>query len=200
MRQVNLKEALKNPRQYGDLSWQFISYTPDYSEVKFLRRETGYYDIQVAKTQMNMGYHAILYKGRVYLIPGGEVEYNKIKLSSLIGIYGEAKFLKDYGRMLFSNKTLGAKGEAFTKSMLKSLPEHLKRIGQSYFIAAPSSQESRVLMCTGNRGDIYQQRWNIELGIRPIILLPSDVMIDLEDKDRDGLLPRTSLHIWRPNA
>ncbi len=212
---VPLKEVLESPGKYGDISEIPINYTPDYGEITLSGEETGLSIIQKFKTEMNHIWHATMHNGMVYLVSRGVTE-QKFRLCGKTG-YKNGKQIQRKVADLFGNTMLGATGEIWIEETIdmatKTLPEALRKVKELHWTAIkfqyPYNPGNCIfglhVVCSGtlygndntSYGHLYNNNgrsYAAEASVRPLVHLPSDILIDTE---KIGM--GVPLNIWTPD-
>ncbi len=201
MLQLRLKDALRNPRIYEHITKLYVQYNPDIGKEILSVAETGWGSDQYVESLWGIGWHPFLFKNKVYLVPERETFCTMIHLHMDIGTKGETKVLKKVAS-LYSNLALKAKGVPITIEMLESMPLFLRLTNRRSFLASGMfKNHRRGLWFAGYNGEplIFKEK-NIfhkvlEADVRPVILLPSNVLVTLGFPGRDGKTPLTGLPI-----
>lgn len=194
-----LLEAL---RQGIVKSEQYIYYIPDEGSMQ----APGVYPFtqQILKTEFELSWHAVIYKDMsVFLVPENATKtelrlgYNTRVSERLFGI------LERYSR-LYNNAELEGMGRAFTSEIYSALPEFLKETESWVY------DKGTVNVAINIRDSVYNTRRgvrnvvmsNVTKFMRPIVFLPADIMVEINNNEYDGsssekalrLLPKSSVN------
>lgn len=213
---VPLKEVLKSPDKYGDISKIPIDYTPDYSKITLIEEQTGVSNPQDFETEMDHTWYATLHKDMVYLV-SGEVTKQDLSLCGKTGYENGGQVQRKIAN-LFENAILGTTGEIWTEETIeiaiKTLPEFLRKIKGIYWTAIKYKYcySSTDLYYFGlqvidsgtlygnyhsNYGDLYicsVSTYSYSYGARLLVHLPSNILINTEE-----ISMRASLNLWTPD-
>lgn len=197
---VRLLDALENPRKYGDISQIPIDYVCAYQpepRIEILVKKRRGNKTYSEEVKVVPKYYATIFKGKVYLIS------NEVTLEEL-SINNEKKAIRkiqeDAER--FGNVSLKAKGVDWDEErveILNTLPKFLRNIGGWYWTTIPCTGLDRQGHAISGLKLIYngavqgEDNFGIlscnkepntsSAPIRPLILLPSDIMVDVQNFD-----------------
>lgn len=186
-------------------SKKFIFYAPEERSQKFTEEETGWDEFQRVRTENNLGWNPIkVGNDKIGIISSKATSYN-------LGLCGEKGFknsltlLQRFAEM-YENKELKAKGIALSKAIFDTLPEDIKYVYKYYWLADQYTSEVRIHvkyygvrfvgLFTCHEGDIYNsegREFRPIHSMRPVILLPKDILVDIGDEKFDGSDPERGL-------
>jgi hypothetical protein len=222
-----LSEAATDATKREEMSRLYIAYQPDGGKYTFPSKETGEEDNQVAKAERNLGgWHPFVTKeGEVFLISHEATEFN-LRLLGKPGYDNEPRLLQEYGE-IYGSKALEAKGEALTEEKYEELSSYLRHTCQrSYWLASNSIFLVKTHICfkayfvyngikyVRNLYELdddgtYQYhcddinyrcdevKYRCLCAIRPVVQLPSNILVDMGNKFYDGTTNEQALKIKR---
>lgn len=207
---VYLDEALSHPEIYGDLTQKFIYYTPDYSTATFPWERTFAKGIQEASTEP-MEWHPILIPAvgseeddeekEVYLVASHTTEF-KLALRGYIGHYYAVSNLNNYSRKLYSNKRLGIKGIGASVEMVSTLLETSFKADKAFWVASYEKNFKYAIWGVDSNNQLHpyvllnnREAFCEQLAILPVVYVPSNILVNLGNPDRDGSTPEKALEL-----
>ena len=177
----------------GDLikPGDYIGYQPDYRECILLEEETGWDKKQTLKTEEFKYQFAGIIHGQVILVADGATE--PIFLKGMTGHKKGPDAMQRYVQECYSSKVFGAKGICLTGAIfekLEKIPEKLINKDYKYFLSTPYICPFSHSTYFGVRYvdkdyftfrilcDAEGENHCYNFGVRPTIILPSDIKID----------------------
>ena len=193
---VPLIEALKNGKIKSE---DFIYYEPDELKVMCCP-DSGEFATKRLRNELGLGWHPVLYKGFAVLLIADKVTELKWTMTELLwhnfGAYEE------YFR-LYDNKELGSLGVVPTEEILKEIPEDLKKADVLIYSPKKPEISYRSRRIAFNPGyphyDRYEKVFSLkyyEKAMQPIVALPFDTMVDLDDKKRNGKSKSKAIRLY----
>lgn len=197
---VRLLEVLKNPRKYGNITSIPIDYHPDVRSITFTSEETGYSASQSFETEKDLEYYPVKLGLHVYLV-ARDCTKEALILRGREGYKYVKSIMVGYAK-LYENKELGAVGISWNKNtieVLKKLPSFLRRADGLYWSSmryefqedeckysgivliehdTPFGDKGSTWLCMNNNGESGREAW-----VRPLILLPPDILVDMQNFD-----------------
>lgn len=197
---VSLLEALENPRKYGNLASIPVDYHPDSKRITFTSERTGYPASQSFETEKGLEYYPVKLGLHLYLVTRGCTKEELILRGRKGCKYGKG-IIKEYAK-LYGSKELGAVGISWNKNtieVLKKLPSFLRRVNGLYWSSTryefqeddhkysgivliehdvPFGDKGSTWLCMNDTKECERGAW-----IRPLVLLPSDILVDVQNFD-----------------
>lgn len=197
---VRLLDALENPRKYGNLANIPVDYHPDVRSITFAPEQTGYPEIQSFETEKDLEYYPVKLGLHVYLV-ARDCTKEALILRGREGYKYVKSIMVGYAK-LYENKELGAVGVSWNKNtieILKKLPSFLRRADGLYWSSmryefqederkyygivliehdTPFGDKGSTWLCMNNNGECGREAW-----VRPLILLPPDILVDMQNFD-----------------
>lgn len=197
---VRLLDALENPKKYGDITSIPIDYHPDVRSITFTSEETGYSASQSFETEKDLEYYPVKLGLHVYLV-ARDCTKEALILRGREGYKYVKSIMVGYAK-LYENKELGAVGISWNKNtieVLKKLPSFLRRADGLYWSSmryefqedeckysgivliehdTPFGDKGSTWLCMNNNGESGREAW-----VRPLILLPPDILVDMQNFD-----------------
>ncbi len=197
---VRLLNALENSREYGNLTSIPVDYHPDVRSITFTPEQTGYPREQTFETEEGIEYYPIKLGLHVYLVAKDNTK-EPLFLQGKKGYENGDHVIQDLAK-LYENKELGTKAVSWNKQIIeitKNLPAFLRRVngltwtsmryefeedGYHYSGIAlmehnvPFGDKGSTWLCMNNNRECGREGW-----IRPLILLPTDILVDVKNFD-----------------
>lgn len=197
---VKLSEALEEPKKYGNLANIPVDYHPDSKSITFAPEQTGYPESQSFETEKDLEYYPVKLGLHVYLV-ARDCTKEALILRGREGYKYVKSIMVGYAK-LYGNKELGAEGISWNKNtveVLKKLPSFLRRVSGLYWTSmkyefqedeckysgivliehdTPFGDKGSTWLCMNNNGECGREAW-----VRPLILLPPDILVDVQNFD-----------------
>lgn len=197
---VRLLNALENSREYGNLTSIPVDYHPDVRSIIFTPEQTGYPREQSFETEEGIEYYPIKLGLHVYLVAKDNTK-EPLFLQGKKGYENGEHVIQDHAK-LYENKELGTEAVSWNKQTIeitKNLPAFLRRVngltwtsmryefeedGYHYSGIAlmehsvPFGDKGSTCLCMNNNRECGREGW-----IRPLILLPTDILVDVKNFD-----------------
>ena len=141
----------------------------------------------------------------VYLI--GSSTKTKIRLSGEKGYYNGPATINE-ALKIYSNKSVGAVSKSITRQLFEMLPQDNKRARGAFWIpeqvAGTRSYTARGLKMVTAYGHMETSvlynlnggRYSPNYALRPVIRLPENIYVNVQDKNRDGLSKETAMKLY----
>ncbi len=220
---VPILDLLKNPKQYGNVTNLFVDYNPDEKQIELTSKKTGVHYSQKFKTEKNMTWRPLLYSRKkevkAYLL--GYVTNDKLALKGEVGYKNGVRCMHIICKECYSNKKLGLEAKPLTMKVWDHAESNVKYgyYSKKFYLAERASAGtygnyysgymSRGFHVTGKGGlEIYatykevayldNEDEFIEFPLVPVIPLPDDMMVRIEDPTSDGSTPEKGLKLVLP--
>lgn len=198
---VSLKDLMENPSKYGieDPRLLEIAYTPDKQSITLTTRLTGYDEAQTFETETEgHKYYPVMFKGTTIYLVSNKVTEKELTLRGKTGYNSGSIALKEHAN-LWNNEQLGAKGRTWngvTVKIFDILPEFQRKIIGSYWttiqwtgrcnyglqrIDERGANNYGLFLYYG--GSVYNNPGYDTRShtVRPLISLPSNIQVDIEN-------------------
>ena len=198
---VSLKEFLEHEKT----NRHYIYYKPDMMEVRFRMSETGWKKTQKFSTQKDFGWNAFVTKeGDIYLAADA-VTSTALVLHDKKGYDNAIELIKRWSS-IYGNKDFEAEGVALTEDLFEPLMAQVRNIEDKYYMAK-QYEERGELHSRFNQMYVEKDRiWHTELysniganytvfGIRPIVRLSQDTLVDVKSFYFDGSSKERALQL-----
>lgn len=190
-----LVEALEKERE---LTNKIVSFNPDLTESTFSTNLTGYRVPQIKTAKQGLTWHSFLYNGFACIIPEFSCIKSGMIISARIGAARETVILTKYSNM-YVNKDLGGEGLPFEIEMLPFLPEgYVRKMNKSCYVSSKDEELFNFLhvLIPGGIDALYNHD-TATFTIIPVVKLPKETIVTLEDKKNDGSSIERGLNIFR---
>lgn len=185
----------------------YIGFEPDFAKCTLTLQETGLDCEQNLHTEDGMYWQLIRINNQLALLADGNTIW-RIRLKGKIGAEKGVKALRKYSQTCWSSKKFHARGTILTKNQFKQLPLQIKH-GETvdrYWLGSSGKglEKNRTEFDYNHEGIclgvyyVYAGKINfcglsnsiddinsLECAMRPVVLLPPDIMIN----DNDKLVP-----------
>lgn len=206
---VSIIDWLKEDRNRSCL---YINYSYDRKIVTIRKEETGYkhqnFDNYSSKSQISSWQAFIVQEAdtyKVYLISAekGSINlfYHQLYINGDIGSKNFQEVMKKYCSM-YSNKEIGSVGQALTLDLYCNLRRAQRHIDCRYAICQKiihHTTEDELIegFINVDSKEMLEAEAIAEgsIAMRPVISLPSNIMINIGNKKRNGKTPETALEI-----
>ncbi len=210
---VKLSDWFEYMQSHGEPERLYIKYRPNKAETTLYEKETGVHVPQHLETDSYLGgWHPFAVSQRSVKLISHKATYTQIKFQGEMGYLHGGKALLDYCKACYSSTDLKAKAMCLTKEILERiLCEYLKfTTGEQYywlatgfhtqsvhglFSAYKDSIKQEVLVKENHSWLFKDDEYSIGLPVRPVIMLPEDVYVEVENNDGRSL--QESLEIKR---
>lgn len=200
-------DFLEDEILYGE-GEKFIDYKPDDGRIILPKERTGWREEQVFETESGLGWHLANGRfGEVCLI-SHEATISELTLRGKVGYDNVKGIISEYCRELYSNKQLMAEGTALTRENIKSIPDYIRKYTKRrYWLASRcvyySSDYARFIVFYVNSGSVYANSLyysyghanSISYAVRPVVHLPSNILVNVGDEYFDGSTHERGLQI-----
>lgn len=198
---------LRNMLECGDVTYNhYINFVPNAKEISLDFLMTGIEDIQYVRSHKHLGWHPFYYTptNEIFLIADGVDDSMILWLRGNNGLKN-AKCAIKLCSELYCNKELHAQGIPFTRKIYSALPEEAREVSLPFWLAdeyeedgesgiwrATSDKTYKTVMIdkNGNERDFFSY-------IRPIVVLPKNVLVSRAEAYYDGKSKMAALSIMR---
>ena len=184
----------------------FVKYRVNNKRLDISKDLTGWDSTQTLKTERDLNFHPIKdRKGNIYLLADRPTKYG-LGLSGKSGFDHGAELFSIFAEMYSNHEIMGI-GMPLTMELFDQIPENMKYLSDTYWLATRCKTTSnRGLIYYGyvfvgyvskHKNDLYADKhvFYAKNGIRPLIALPSNILINVGDNMFDGETPDTALRI-----
>ena len=197
---------LESPEKRENLEKLFIDFLPDKCHKALPKEETGGDTAQETETEYDLGWHITLAEDRTPILISHNATDFRICLKGRKGWENLEKVLHDYCKCCYSNIRLKAEGSCLPPEIFNGLSEFLRETenGKSYVLAKKLKTRVRLYVsCVCHSKIDSRTMCYIKLNneheficsIRPIVRLPKDIQIVMENGYYDGSTPERGLRI-----
>ena len=210
---VYLDEALCHPEIYGDLTKKFIDYKPDPKTISFSWERTFAKGIQEASTE-SMEWHPLLISSNecrlkeedddekeVYLIASHTTDF-ELALRGYMGHYYGLSCIKKHNRVLYSNKRLGIKGIGPNFEMVSAILQSSFKPDKAFWVESYVRDFDYAIWGVDENGNLRPYEllnsrvaYCEQLSILPVAYVPSNILVNLGNPERDGSTPEKALEL-----
>lgn len=184
---VSLKEYIQMDR--FSVGRMYVDYVPDVKSIKFNIQLTGWIKPQKYTTQQNFSWKPFITEdGEIYLAASGVTD-TALVLNGKAG-YKKGIELINKWAAIYGNQKFGAEGVGITEKIYNSMITQHKVLDDKYYMSEQSEDCSDAQEVLYQRYISGEEVKNIALysseandytifGIRPIVKLPEDILVDV---------------------
>lgn len=201
---IQAKESMQEIKFREEIEKLFIDYTPKQGCVSLVQRLTGEDEKQTLETEYNLGWHMTVINGKLILISHKATDA-KIRLYGKIGWDNSDQILQEVCKYCYSNTELGVEASCLNPKEFEQLSEELQKTEERlYYLRNKRQSVYRffvrcVIHAKVEKRTLYYHKEDtkVELScsVRPVIELPDNILLLVEDKANDGSTPQRGMKI-----
>ncbi len=203
---VNLKELFQKKEAVTDPQALFIKYRPDEGEYTFSADKTGAEKERKMLTERELGgWHASVTDDNKVILVADKPTMFEVKLRGSHGWANLEEILNEGIKACYSNAELKATGVIITSSVFEGLSNSLidREMDKCYLLGTKTEERDYLAVLGVTCGKIKEYKVAFVDGstdeynfrIRPAVLLPSNIVVNLGDAENDGSTPDKALEI-----
>lgn len=204
---VNVKKLLSNPATRKLIQRNYVDYRPDGKTLRYSGKLVGdMFSDYALKTEYDMQWHLILVNDGVPALISHDATTYKVTVSKEYDLLNSWRnldyILSEFGRICYSNLELGAIGSNITRTVWEELnnEEVNSDIRNSPNRDHWVSGKHTPTMLQASYVCIRDMKWikyhylgkncSNSMGIRPIVYLPDDILVYIEDFENEDEFER----------